>query len=255
MIRVWELLVGPIEVKKVSYNALHAAFAVVLDTEHRGTTKMWSIGRLRQVAWGLAAIRVTTIGDDAAQRLISAWQSSHVFNFSGREAGFVEQPELRAVTSESELVDIEPVKAITVQFHSPTTFRIASKSTPLIEPSRVLHSLNGRWNAIFGRASPGLQAWEASPEGTAKTWDVAVLSSTWVSDIAGKSTSVRLKKINRLKAFQGTMSFNFDSEIAACSFTPLWSLASYIGLGSYTTRGLGDIEIVGYQPVQPTPPD
>ena len=235
IVNVWNLLLGNVDARSVKLAHAHAAVSRLLDQQHWQRAKPWSIGMLQEEQPGVASLRVTTIGDEATDRLLAQAFPGQTLQLGRQQAQVLFEPARVFSKSEEDVRAIRPGRRITVVVRAPTTFRTGNKTTPLADPARLLNSMTHRWLDVFG--SPFL------PKETFAAEKQNILANSRVTDIDGKNRVFTIGKQVTVSGFEGTMTYEFDSVLAAQSFSSLFGLVLLTGLGSYTTRGLGVIDL------------
>lgn len=233
-VRSWGIIFGNVDSRKVKLAHVHAAVSRVLDTKHWSNNKPWSIGMVKNEGSGVASLRISTVGDAPADAVVATFYPGQQLRFGAQEAMVLFPPRLEAEIDESGLCAIPAWVTVGVRFCTPTTFRVGSKTTPLPDPTRVFHSLSSRWEKTFGHRLVDDREEERRD----------ILPAAWVRDINGRNKVFNLGGKLTVSGFVGEMSYEFGSEKASQVFCSLLGLAGFIGLGSYTTRGLGSIELL-----------
>lgn len=111
----------------------------------------------------------------------------------------------------------------TLEFVTPAAFRHGNRTSPLPTPTTVLRSLLASWNG-----ASGLHRQLARAESDA----------VWVSDIAGRSTTLKLSGL-LVSGFTGHVTYRCDDEAVSGVVDGLFRLAAYAGCGSARAKGLG----------------
>ncbi|MFT3662698.1 MAG: CRISPR system precrRNA processing endoribonuclease RAMP protein Cas6 [Gordonia sp. (in: high G+C Gram-positive bacteria)] len=207
----------------------HAALAHVLDDDHRRQSKEWALRPIESMS-GITVQQVTTIGAETARRLTEHLTPGTEFRLGTQTTALLDSPRILEAADEEAVLDVEPRREHTVEFLSPTAIRSGQRFTPLLDPARIFRSVNARWNTVFGRPLSDVRPW--SPED----------DDVWVSHITGKTRTFKHAQIH-ISGFTGRMRFVCDTPEAAATWTPLLEFARLVGIGAYTARGLGSIEL------------
>lgn len=235
MIRVWQVVVGKVNTRQVNLSHTHAAVSKLLDAHHWANNKPWALRPIVEHAPGIGRIEVVTIGDEMAEWFQHRVQAGIQLRLGDQPVHVLAPPWCEVVVDKQSFLEMEPQHAVVVNFCSPTTFRDQHISTPFMEPQRLIRSMNNRWTSLFNEPGPWVQ-------GRDDEWLAPVLRQVWVSDIDGSNRVLRIGKKATVSGFVGRMRYVFDGESAAVC-TPLLGLASVVGLGAYTRRGLGHVEL------------
>ena len=143
-------------------------------------------------------------------------------------AGIIEPEDMVA-----ECFSLPPVKGITLDFRSVTSFRSGISYFPWPLPELVFGSLADKWEAMN---MPGVIAAEAVRRESA-----AIIPGDW----HGTSRKVFLAQKRGVKGFTGNFSYeinNLDEEIRQALLV-LAAYAEFAGVGLWTAHGLGQVRM------------
>lgn len=140
------------------------------------------------------------------------------------------EPEMvRSLHTELTDTTTEPSNAWSIAFLSPATLRSGTQSYPAFEAGRILSGLQSRWNRHVGDVYGSIDV-------------SAALSSVRITDIDGHSVIHRIGGFT-VSGFVGHIRYVTADPESAAPVDLLWRLGEFVGVGSYTTRGLGRIRM------------
>ncbi|WP_267618122.1 CRISPR system precrRNA processing endoribonuclease RAMP protein Cas6 [Gordonia bronchialis] len=212
---------------KLTY--LHAVVSRWLDSdaEHSAGIKGWSLTPMIDVD-GVPAIHFITMSGDAFDTAGIASLAGHNVRLGSQDGVALADPILLERLSADEVLETPPAHAHTVTFMTPTSLRHGSKTSPLLDPVGLATSLTRRWNGLVSSVEHQL-----SP---------SAATGAFVSDIDGHNTVLRLHSMT-VSGFLGSMRFEYATDQSAHLFSRMWALAEHVGVGAYTTAGLGCVAI------------
>ena len=188
--------------------------------------------------------RVTALQDDVLQAFLSL-QQGHTLELGNLQLQIERiliNPEDYACTGLVEPMDMlaeffsyQPPSALTMDFHSVTTFRSGVQDYPWPLPEFVFGSLADKWTAL---SMPGeIYAKEIRDAAT------AILPLQW----QGKSRRINLSQKRSATGFVGQFTYSLanlsptDQQLIAL----LAAYAEFSGVGRWTAHGLGQVRIKG----------
>lgn len=228
----WLLTLGDLDLEAgpVRQEALHAVISRWFDPTreaHNAKVKPYAISPIGNGPKG-PAIEIGTITESAEVALHRAARPSRRLRFGSQLATIADPPTRIATETWTKLGTASAARAWCLQLLTPTTFRRRNRSSPWLAPETVLHGLADRWLAWSTLDAIELTRTE--------------LQSVWVTDLDGRNEVLQLNG-STVSGFVGRIRYECDDEKVAKSVDRLLRLAAYIGVGSYTTKGLGVVRL------------
>lgn len=232
MIRVWGIPLAPLDTRRVQLAHTHAVVSRVLDDDHWQQDKPWTLRPITS-GEGVTLLAITTIGDTAAQRLVDGFTPGSTLDFGGQPTTSLTPPAIVEAADSAAIRAVEPRRSHVVHFMSPTTFLRDTRSTPMVDASRIYRSARSRWASLLDEDPPEFHNQDQG------------LGDIWISDIDGASRHFRTGKMH-VSGFTGRARYVCDTDDAARVFTALLEFSRLVGLGAKTRRGLGCIDITAH---------
>lgn len=186
--------------------------------------------------------RVTALTDAALQAFLSVkkGQLLAMGNLQLQVEDVITDPDIRSdagITEPEDMVaecfSLPPVKQITMEFRSVTSFRSGTSDFPWPIPEMVFGSLADKWEAMD---MPGVISAE-----TVRREAAAIIPGSW----HGTSRKVFLSQKRGVKGFVGSFTYevyNLDEEIRQAMLV-LAVYAEFAGVGRWTAHGLGQVRM------------
>lgn len=205
----------------------HAAVSRWLDsTDHHAPVKAWSMSQPESHRGNLM-LTLGLLTEHAEHRLHHHCRPGADLRLGADVLRVTEHPTLLEHTTWQQLAAATETCEWGLQHHTPTTLRQGQRSTPLPQPSSVLHGLNLRWRHWTGEDRQG--------DG---------FDDVWVSDLHVTSRLVRIGE-GVYSGIVGTVVYRCSVPDTCARVGPLFALAPYSGVGSKTAWGLGATTIAG----------
>jgi CRISPR-associated endoribonuclease Cas6 len=214
--------------------ALHALLCRWLDIDHKAKIKPWRWSTHKQGP--RHTIEISLLDDTLTPRLLAGHDAHR--RRHGSSIGGLQQI---VSTTWADLAAHRDRHTWTLHFTTPVTFRRGSRFLPWPAPAPVFGSLRTTWRTF------------AAPHVGDLDLDLA-LDPLVVTAIDGTSTTeqVILKDPppgcgDRIEVtvtgFLGTVRYTVDGRINTAAVDTLTRLAPYAGIGAYTTRGFGAVQV------------
>lgn len=214
--------------------ALHALLCRWLDTDHKAKTKPWRWSTHQRGA--RHTIEIGLLDDTLTPRLLAGHDAHR-----RRHGSTITPLHQVAATTWAQLATPRDRHTWAFHFTTPLTFRRGDRFLPWPAPAPVFGSLRATWRTF------------AAPHTGDLNLDLA-LDPLIVTAINGTSTTetVTLKdpppgcgdRITvTVTGFLGTVHYTADGRIDTTAVDTLARLAPYAGIGAYTTRGFGAVQL------------
>lgn len=236
---------APIDGRLVTAKGLHGLlFKALKEADPQETDwlhahdspKPFSLAPLYAEGGLLAGLRVGTISHRVAQLVVRAWdwhrRERHVLSI-GRQRLRAGDVVCVAGPEWADLVDIQPVVRVDLEFLSPTTFRQGPGHLPLPVPYNVFYWPWRVWQTY------------APPASLPDDWLEWCRDDVFVTAHRLETVPVRITGPNQLGGFVGQARFETHkgSRDQLRLLHALAMLATYTGVGHKTTMGLGAVAL------------
>lgn len=229
MLARWAIPIIGVDPSEVEPQHLHAVTGRWVDHNHWETPKQWS-QRPLQILDGLVAFDVITLTETAGNRLLESVTAGKRFKLGRQRGTVLAPPRPLAALPWPRLHALPTSTAWSVRFLTPAAFGNGNRFSPWPDPGTVARSLIQRWNAVHPDPA---QVLDDDP----KQW-----RHIWVSDIDGHSEVLHQTNLT-ISGFLGRIRYVCEHPATAQIFGQLLHFAEYAGLGRYSTRGLGAIQL------------
>lgn len=228
----------PLEIgSPVEADHLHAAFTRWFDAEegesdprkvpHGAIAKPYSLSMVGKLD-GTPGISVSVLSDDARGLFLERAAAGAPVRL-GRQIVRTGRPRLTASASWGQLAGARYSTQWEVEFQTPTVFRTSGRPSILPTPSVVLRSPLEAWTAWSGVP---LLAYD--PVAVARSVRVEWAQISTVPVMAGRKS---------VPGMVGRVRYVSDDADVARGVSLLLGVAGFSGVGSYTARGLGTVEV------------
>ncbi|WP_066909091.1 CRISPR system precrRNA processing endoribonuclease RAMP protein Cas6 [Millisia brevis] len=224
-----------IDPQRVALPHLHAVAAGWLDegldvagiSGHGQDVKPWCALPMADID-GVAVLGLTTLTEPATDFVNELELYGSPITLGDQTGRAIGDPGIVEAHTFASVRGAVPTPAHVVHFTTPTTFRSGQRSSPMPDPFTMIRSLSLRWNRLYPN--------------NPITVDTRDIRSIWVSDLDGRNIVTTVKQAT-VSGFVGRIRLVADTPAAAAILTTLLNFARYAGVGSFTARGFGRIEL------------
>lgn len=173
----------------------------------------------------LLKVNIALFTDEINKGLFEFIKKNKSFNYGETEL-LIEKIHFKVIDEET--LDTCRIKRGTMNFISPTTFRINPVNSPLPNPKRIFKSLSKTYCEIFGK--------ELLEDEIIEQLEKYVV----IEGLNINTEVARYKKFD-ITGFKGqiTLNLKFPDEEVQRNLEKLFALASYVGIGYKTGMGMG----------------
>lgn len=214
---------APDDVTPVELHRATTRWFDLTDAEHHRQEKPYAISPLYLAhGWGWG-FEVGVLTGDARARLIRGARQIGLARLGARPAR-AQAPILLREATWQELAATQPSRRWALEFASPTSFRTGSRSSPMPDIPKILHSLSSSWSF--------------SPDVSAPTLAPAERAHLWVSSLEAKTVEVDIGHLE-LSAMVGQIVIDCERDEVSRALAGLLAVAPYAGVGAGRYKGLG----------------
>jgi CRISPR-associated endoribonuclease Cas6 len=228
----WQITAPGTEACTIRMEHLHAVVSRWLepdDAAHRAKTKPYTLSRPTGGADG-AVFEVGLLDDALVNRILTAASPGIRVRLGSRFSRLGPGPRQLAAISWQQLAHPRTTTTWCLRFATPTTFRRGNSFTPWVAPKPLLGGLRATWRAFCPADVPPIELNLSS-------------DPVWVSDVDGANQILTLGGLT-VSGFVGRARYVCDAGPGvAATVDRVMRLAEFAGVGAYTTRGLGKVEL------------